>query len=140
YYTRDPQGFARDSKALAEAEAKRSAAEEQWLELEMLREELEGSGDIFWGGVPLPQATPKRFLRRLSRAFGLDDNILPLRIGHIAIGFCPVAVEGGPRQQHQRHRRRHQHKGQYQQLVYGRALSRHEEIEHRGHHDEYRAK
>ena len=42
YYTRDPEGFARDSKALAEAEAKRSAAEEQWLELEMLREELEG--------------------------------------------------------------------------------------------------
>jgi len=42
YYTRDPEGFAKDSKALADAEAKRSAAEEQWLELEMLREELEG--------------------------------------------------------------------------------------------------
>ncbi|MCW5721471.1 MAG: ABC-F family ATP-binding cassette domain-containing protein [Devosia sp.] len=42
YYARDPEGFARDSKALAEAEAKKTAAEEQWLELEMLREELEG--------------------------------------------------------------------------------------------------
>jgi len=42
YYTSDPAGFAKDSKALAEAEAKRSAAEEQWLELELLREEIEG--------------------------------------------------------------------------------------------------
>lgn len=41
-YSRDPNSFATKSKALAEAEAKRSAAEEQWLELEMLREELEG--------------------------------------------------------------------------------------------------
>jgi ATP-binding cassette subfamily F protein uup len=41
-YSRDPNGFASKSKALTEAEAKRSAAEEQWLELEMLREELEG--------------------------------------------------------------------------------------------------
>ena len=42
FYARDPNGFAAKSKALAEAEAKRSAAEEQWLELELLREELEG--------------------------------------------------------------------------------------------------
>lgn len=42
YYTRDPDGFAKDSKALAEAEAKKAEAEERWLELEMLREELEG--------------------------------------------------------------------------------------------------
>jgi ATP-binding cassette subfamily F protein uup len=41
-YSRDPNGFASKSKALTEAEAKRSVAEEQWLELEMLREELEG--------------------------------------------------------------------------------------------------
>jgi ABC transport system ATP-binding/permease protein len=41
-YTKDPAAFAAKSKALAEAEAKRSAAEEQWLELELLREELEG--------------------------------------------------------------------------------------------------
>jgi len=42
FYTRDPNGFAAKSKALGDAEAKRAAAEEQWLELEMLREELEG--------------------------------------------------------------------------------------------------
>lgn len=42
-YTRDPAGFATKSKALEAAEAKKAAAEEQWLELEMLREELEGS-------------------------------------------------------------------------------------------------
>ena len=42
FYTRDPVGFAAKSKALIEAEAKRAAAEEQWLELELLREELEG--------------------------------------------------------------------------------------------------
>ncbi|ODT73626.1 MAG: elongation factor 3 [Pelagibacterium sp. SCN 64-44] len=42
FYTRDPNGFAAKSKALEAAEAKKAAAEEQWLELEMLREELEG--------------------------------------------------------------------------------------------------
>ena len=41
-YTRDPAGFAAKSKALMEAEAKRSAAEEEWMEMELLREELEG--------------------------------------------------------------------------------------------------
>ncbi len=41
-YSRDPDAFARKSKALMAAEAKRAAAEEQWLELEMLREEIEG--------------------------------------------------------------------------------------------------
>ncbi|KQN78418.1 ATP-binding cassette domain-containing protein [Devosia sp. Leaf64] len=43
YYTRDPQGFAKDSAALSEAATKKAKAEEQWLELEMLREEIEGS-------------------------------------------------------------------------------------------------
>jgi ATP-binding cassette subfamily F protein uup len=42
FYTRDPTGFAAKSKALIDAEARRAAAEEQWLELELLREELEG--------------------------------------------------------------------------------------------------
>ena len=41
-YARDPNAFAAKSKALAETEAKRAAAEDRWLELEMLREELEG--------------------------------------------------------------------------------------------------
>ncbi len=42
-YTKDPNGFAAKSKLLEAAEAKKAAAEEQWLELELLREELEGS-------------------------------------------------------------------------------------------------
>ena len=42
HYTRDPNGFAKDSKALGELATKKATAEEQWLELEMLREELEG--------------------------------------------------------------------------------------------------
>ncbi|MNL31946.1 ABC transporter ATP-binding protein uup [compost metagenome] len=41
-YGRDPNGFAAKSKALEAALARKAAAEEQWLELEMLREELEG--------------------------------------------------------------------------------------------------
>ncbi len=41
-YTRDPQRFAKIMAALDEARGKLDAAEEQWLELEMLREELEG--------------------------------------------------------------------------------------------------
>jgi ATP-binding cassette subfamily F protein uup len=42
YYTRDPNGFAKDSEALSDLATKKATAEEQWLELEMLREELEG--------------------------------------------------------------------------------------------------
>jgi ATP-binding cassette subfamily F protein uup len=42
FYSKDPNGFAAKSKALEAAEAKKAAAEEQWLELEMLREEIEG--------------------------------------------------------------------------------------------------
>jgi ATP-binding cassette subfamily F protein uup len=41
-YARDPAGFAEKSKALVAAETRRDAAELQWLELEELRETLEG--------------------------------------------------------------------------------------------------
>jgi ATP-binding cassette subfamily F protein uup len=41
-FTKDPAGFERAQKGLAEAQAELEAAEEQWLELEMKREELEG--------------------------------------------------------------------------------------------------
>jgi ATP-binding cassette subfamily F protein uup len=41
-YGRDPAGFGRAGEALARAEAELAAAEERWLELEMLREEMEG--------------------------------------------------------------------------------------------------
>jgi ATP-binding cassette subfamily F protein uup len=41
-YARDPEGFTSKSEALAEAQANCAAAEDRWLELEMLREELEG--------------------------------------------------------------------------------------------------
>jgi ATP-binding cassette subfamily F protein uup len=41
-YSRDPEGFARISKALHHLEADLAAAEDEWLALEMLREELEG--------------------------------------------------------------------------------------------------
>ncbi|MDP2782845.1 ABC-F family ATP-binding cassette domain-containing protein [Devosia sp.] len=41
-YTRDPDAFARHSQDLIAAEAKRAKAEERWMELELLREELEG--------------------------------------------------------------------------------------------------
>ncbi|GLQ53377.1 ABC-F family ATP-binding cassette domain-containing protein [Devosia nitrariae] len=41
-YARDPDAFARKSTALAEAEAQRQQAEDRWLELELLREEVEG--------------------------------------------------------------------------------------------------
>ena len=41
-YARDPEGFAEKSSALEAAEARKAAAEDEWLELEMLREELEG--------------------------------------------------------------------------------------------------
>ena len=42
FYARDPEGFAQKSKDLLAAEAKRAKAEERWMELELLREELEG--------------------------------------------------------------------------------------------------
>jgi ATP-binding cassette subfamily F protein uup len=41
-YARDPGSFAAKSKTLLETEAKKAKAEEQWMELELLREELEG--------------------------------------------------------------------------------------------------
>ena len=41
-YSKDPAAFASKSKLLEATEAKKAAAEERWLELEMLREELEG--------------------------------------------------------------------------------------------------
>lgn len=42
-YRRDPQGFADLSKALGDTEVEKAAAEDRWLELEMRREEIEGS-------------------------------------------------------------------------------------------------
>ncbi len=41
-FTRDPDAFAQTSTALADAQAALGAAEDQWLELEMKREALEG--------------------------------------------------------------------------------------------------
>ena len=41
-YTRDPVGFAVTTRALAAAQDAVAQAEEQWLALEMLREEIEG--------------------------------------------------------------------------------------------------
>jgi ABC transport system ATP-binding/permease protein len=41
FYARDPKGFATDSAKLDSAQQELSASEERWLELEMLREELE---------------------------------------------------------------------------------------------------
>jgi ATP-binding cassette subfamily F protein uup len=43
FYAKDPAGFARTADALKRAEADLAAAEEQWLELEMLREEIEAA-------------------------------------------------------------------------------------------------
>ncbi|QJP13864.1 ATP-binding cassette domain-containing protein [Starkeya sp. ORNL1] len=40
FYTRDPAGFEKTSAALAKAQGELAAAEEEWLALEMLREEL----------------------------------------------------------------------------------------------------
>jgi ATP-binding cassette subfamily F protein uup len=40
-YTKDPKAFTQATAALAKSEAELTAAEEQWLELEMLRQELE---------------------------------------------------------------------------------------------------
>ena len=42
-YTRDPQAFHAATEALEDSEQKLAAKEENWLELEMLREELEGA-------------------------------------------------------------------------------------------------
>jgi ATP-binding cassette subfamily F protein uup len=41
-YTRDPAGFAARTSLTAKKQAEREAAEEEWLRLELLREELEG--------------------------------------------------------------------------------------------------
>ena len=41
FYARDPKAFAETSASLAAAQAELAAAEEQWLELEILREEIE---------------------------------------------------------------------------------------------------
>ncbi len=41
-YTRDAALFARTTETLSAAQAKLADAEEQWLTLEMLREEIEG--------------------------------------------------------------------------------------------------
>jgi ATP-binding cassette subfamily F protein uup len=43
-YGRDPDGFTRATAALDAATTELSAAEDRWLELEMLREELSGAG------------------------------------------------------------------------------------------------
>ncbi len=42
-YARDPDGFARSAEKLEKAEADLTSAEEEWIELEMLREEIEGA-------------------------------------------------------------------------------------------------
>jgi ATP-binding cassette subfamily F protein uup len=41
FYNKDPEGFAKSSKALEDAQAQLEYAEEEWLELEMLREAAE---------------------------------------------------------------------------------------------------
>ena len=43
FYARDRAGFEKVTAALGEVQQKIAAAEEQWLELEILREELAGS-------------------------------------------------------------------------------------------------
>ena len=43
-YTRDSETFETATARLADAQAELAAAEERWLELELLREELEGAG------------------------------------------------------------------------------------------------
>jgi ATP-binding cassette subfamily F protein uup len=42
FYSRDPQGFSRVAAELDALREKLAAMEEEWLELEMLREEIEG--------------------------------------------------------------------------------------------------
>jgi ATP-binding cassette subfamily F protein uup len=41
-YRKSPDDFAKKSQALEAAEAKRAEAEDRWLQLEILREEIEG--------------------------------------------------------------------------------------------------
>ena len=41
-YARDPKAFAEASAKLTAAEAAKSKAEDEWLELEMMREQIEG--------------------------------------------------------------------------------------------------
>ncbi|MGK2740890.1 ABC-F family ATP-binding cassette domain-containing protein [Tepidicaulis sp. LMO-SS28] len=43
FYTKDPEGFAKTAKHLEKAEEDLAAKEEEWLALELLREELEGA-------------------------------------------------------------------------------------------------
>ena len=43
FYARDPKSFAETTQKLAAAQSQLASAEEKWLELEMLREEIEGS-------------------------------------------------------------------------------------------------
>jgi ABC transport system ATP-binding/permease protein len=43
FYARDPAGFAKTSEKFAALQDERSAAEDRWLELEMLREEIDAS-------------------------------------------------------------------------------------------------
>ena len=42
FYTRDAKGFADASRRLVSAQSERAAAEDQWLDLETLREKTEG--------------------------------------------------------------------------------------------------
>jgi ABC transport system ATP-binding/permease protein len=43
FFSRDPAGFQKTSEGLGKLQAELEAAEERWLELEALREELEAS-------------------------------------------------------------------------------------------------
>ena len=43
YFARDARGFDTDARTLTTSRQSLAAAEEQWLELEMKREELEGA-------------------------------------------------------------------------------------------------
>ena len=44
FYARDRAGFEKVTSALGDLQHQIAAAEEQWLELEILREELQGAG------------------------------------------------------------------------------------------------
>jgi len=50
FYVRDPDGFAKTSAELDKAQTDLTAREEQWLELEMLREEIEAERSQAQGG------------------------------------------------------------------------------------------
>ena len=43
FYARDPAAFERSATDLQDKQAELAAAEERWLELELMREELEGA-------------------------------------------------------------------------------------------------